>query len=152
MDAKFVNLFRFTNYKFSTKSPGRLSTLYFQDVQGIKGRWRRDHPGGEQLVYQGKCLRFFLSSGATEFFDPESALSTWMNIKDGLIPAGYSGHWKAGYHVWEMSAPSADISHGSGGKIMAHDPAAALAISGLSDQSFGGSYVDWTQMEGITAI
>jgi hypothetical protein len=49
------------NYRFSTNEPGRPSTLYFEDMVGRRGRYRRGHAQGSELIFQGHCHRIFVS-------------------------------------------------------------------------------------------
>lgn len=56
-----LNLFNLGNYKFSSQAAGRPSTFYFSDLVGNRGRFRRAHPLGPELVFQGRCKRIFIS-------------------------------------------------------------------------------------------
>src|SRR5262249_14769525 len=58
---RVMSLFTRANYKFSTHEPGRSSTFYFSDLTGNRGRFRRQHSRGPELVFQGRCKRIFVN-------------------------------------------------------------------------------------------
>jgi len=120
MKEEFIALFTRENYKFSTKAGARLSSFYFQDNKGNQGRYRREHPDGELLVYQGRSLRLFAAPNKVKQGFNEHQIYT--DINDGVKQhAGFSLVPVTGYHVWEFRPPNIP-GHGSGGTVLAEDP------------------------------
>jgi len=142
---KYLELFKFTNYKFSTKRDGQASSLYFQDIQGNQGRWRREHRDGELLVYQGKSLRLFINPLGMDGFDPDESLTIWKDKRDRI---GNHPHYSAapceGWHVVELVPPNFLMGHGSGGGVLLRDQTAGAAGFDLLGDYSNDQVSDWT--------
>jgi hypothetical protein len=85
---RVMGLFTLANYKFSTNEPGRPSTFYFQDMIGLRGRYRRGHgqAPGTQVIFQGRCKRLFVSP---PFKGQLESLTTGGVFEDNLTRATY---------------------------------------------------------------
>ena len=141
--AEYGTLFQKSNYKFSTKDPGRLSSFYFEDRHGNQGRWRREHPRGELLVYQGQTIRFFTES--PEDFNPDMVELVWRTAKIGHFDhEHYSRVPKNGWHVVEIARQPDTIGHCSGGTVVLAD--SDLASGSLPTDTYGGDISDWREM------
>mgnify|MGYP000529977629 CR=1 FL=1 len=151
LDQKSTDLFQPHHYQFSTLEAGgtRLSSLYFQDAKGVQGRWRRQHPTGELLVYQGKSLRLFIRPDKKNTFvdemedDDNFARKLWMDLRDGLPIDGYSAAPITGYHVIELVPPAYFVGHSSSGTVLLNDPTAGNA-SYIALANYTGTIIDWT--------
>lgn len=155
---KFAQLYEPQNYKFSTIEHGgaRLSSFYFQDPFGNQGRWRREHPDGTLITYQGQGLRLFISD--RDDFDEDECLDIVGYLQDNPlvagIPAGMNGaqHYSRvpvnGWHVIEIvpaAVAAATIGHCSSGTVSLHDPAATVpGRRGINLFDIQG-VSDWTQ-------
>lgn len=143
----YSDLFVYNNYRFSTSESGRLTSLYFEDAQGNQGRWRREHPLGELLIWQGKSIRLFINPRQTSQFRPDTALRIYHDIRDGIgnYP-NYSVRPKEQWHVIEMCPPTFYVRHSSSGRILRIDPTAGAAdYAGLAN--YTGAIADWTLPE-----
>ena len=146
MNQLFRNLFTRTNYKFSTTENGRLSSFYFQDSNGVQGRYRREHRDGEAVIYQGHSMRLFVLD--TSAFNQNEVRKIYDELIDGFQPAGYSLIPQDGYHVVEFMHP-AKILHLSSGTVIRYDPD-ALAFNFDLLQAYQGNDSDWTLMPAPT--
>jgi len=163
---RLLGWFSQANYKFSTNEPGRPSTLYFQDVVGARGRYRRGHGLGSELIFQGRCKRLFVSpdlkrqlgalSGAGyvdgDDFDRTSYgkfMTKLTDIQDILErgsrdAVNYNGRAStrqtASWHIFDTNEESA---HCSSGTVMGADPAAAGLLGGAGLATYTGKYSIW---------
>jgi hypothetical protein len=157
-------LFVQAHYRFSTNEAGRPSTLYFQDMYGNRGRFRRGHRQGEQLIFQGRCRRFFLSpmlKGQVEamttggVFEDNLDRNTYGKYMEKLVgvlqvlEAGdhqgtYRGraslHPQVGWHVFDTNGNDA---HCSAGIVMTADPAALAVFNGAGLGGYNGDWSIW---------
>ena len=135
-------LYSFANYSFSTQEEGRVTSLYFEDMLGNQGRWRREHPGGPLLVYQGKSRRLFVSPTELRNYrsDTEASLhqqdatpfghranGDYQVLRAGKSITGISLTASAGWHVLELCPPLYYARHGSSGRVTLTDPTAGAA-------------------------
>ena len=152
-------------YKFSTNEPGRPSTLYFQDGVGARGRFRRGHGLGSQLIFQGRCKRIFVSpdlkrllgtlSGAGLDGDDFNAVSygkfmAKLSEIQGVLERGggpgglYEGRASLrvvpGWHVFDNDGES---GHCSSGTVMGADATAAAVLAGAGLTVYAGAYSIW---------
>jgi hypothetical protein len=167
---KFIQLFVQANYKFSSVDPTRpLTTLYFTDLQGNHGRYRRAHGGGAVLVYQGRCGRLFVSpnfmqevSAAAEL-EVELRTADW-DVMDNVLPhlcsrlakiyeqvridpAAFAGKAsltpKTGWHLFDWKLDR-ETAHGSNGVVLLADPQTAAYFQANPNlNGYAGVCVDW---------
>lgn len=144
VDARRSALFTKNNYKFSTKRGDRLSSFYFQDSRGNKGRLRRQHRDGPLVVYQGLSLWLFISPTAMDTFNPSKVRQyyTAQNRRE----QGFSLAPVEGWNVVEIIPPST-FAHGSSGSVIRDDPA-------ITEFDFAAFHLDdnweessWTESE-----
>jgi hypothetical protein len=160
MDAEAARqFFTWNNYRFSTSEKARLTSLYFEDVQGNQGRWRREHRDGPLLVYQGKSWRLFIDPEeiSNYAFGLEAdnlrlaadqrppfnnrAKGDYLVLTKGTQVRGISRRPVEGWHVLELCPPTYYPRHGSGGTVLLNDPSAGAADwNSIGDQQI----VDWT--------
>lgn len=100
-----LNLFVATNYKFSTKQPGRSSTWYFSDPQQNYGRFRREHPQGPELVYQGRCSRMFISPILQKEYGEVAEAIVAQKIQEHFSPQVAASSAKAASALVNQSMP-----------------------------------------------
>jgi hypothetical protein len=86
-----MGLFVQANYQFSSSAPGRPSTFYFEDQQGNRGRFRRQHAKGPELAHQGACTRVFISPAL------ELRLSTMAELVSGRPFSDGAGRF-----IWDV--------------------------------------------------
>lgn len=141
---KYSDLFAYSNYRFSTEEKGRQSSLYFEDAQGNQGRWRRQHPDGELLIWQGQSRRIYMHRKGMPFHADNKMLKIYRDIQFVLrSDQNYSAVPRKHWHVIEMCPPSFYVRHRSSGRILLEDPTAGAAdYAGIAN--YDGALVDWT--------
>ena len=148
-------LFVQSNHQFSTSENGRLTSLYFEDMDGNQGRWRREHPGGECLFFQGKSRRLFMDSDELRNYMGD------LEVHDWRTPQKFGGRARGdynvlclgkdirnlslcpfeGWHVLELCPPQYYARHGSSGTVLLNDNSAvAAAYNSIGDIM----HVDWS--------
>lgn len=159
LPGKFSYLYQPVNYKFSTIERGgaRLTSFYYEDALGNQGRWRREHPDGTLITFQGQGFRLFIDSPIN--FDEDDCLDIIDHLRAHPEIAGipgdlsgapyYSRTPRTGWHVIEATPAAVKartIGHTSSGTVTLHDPAATLA-GRMGIHLFDIETVsDWTQM------
>jgi hypothetical protein len=158
LPSKFAQLYQPLNYLFSTIEAGgaRLSSFYYQDHLGNQGRWRREHPDGTLITFQGQGFRLFVDSPAN--YDEDECLDIIDRLRANPATAGIPGNLagaahfsrapQAGWHVIEATPAAVaarTIGHRSSGTVSLHDPAATMA-GRMGINLFDIENVsDWTQ-------
>jgi hypothetical protein len=158
LPAHIQSLYQPVYYQFSTIERGgtRLSSFYYQDLLGNQGRWRREHPDGTLITFQGRGFRLFVDS--PDNYDEYECLDiidflrrnpTTQDVPDHLDGAAhYSRTPKAQWHVIEAlpeNVVARTIGHRSSGTVSLLDPAATIA-GRMGINLFDIENVsDWTQ-------
>jgi hypothetical protein len=158
------NFFVQANYRFSTNEQGRPSTLYFQDGAGNRGRYRRGHAQGEQLIHQGgQCDRIFISptlkaqssAFARGVFEQDWDNATYGAFMDRLsainavVQAGdpnrvYAGRASLNMHVgWHAFETDGNLVHCSAGTVMVADNTIAACFQGAGLNAYAGAWMVW---------
>ncbi|QQS13393.1 MAG: hypothetical protein IPK81_03855 [Rhodospirillales bacterium] len=159
LHGKFAQLYQPQNYRFSTIEAGgaRLSSFYYQDALGNQGRWRREHPQGTLITYQGQGFRLFVDG--PDNYDEDECLDIIDHLRANPGVAGIPGHLpgaahysrapQAGWHVIEATPAAVaarTVGHRSSGTVSLHDAAASMA-GRMGINLFDIETVsDWTQM------
>jgi hypothetical protein len=130
------------NHRFSTHDGSRPTTLYFQDMFGNRGRYRRGHAQGEQLIYQGRCRRLFVSPTTRD--DVDSITASWAQFMAelvrilGIVEAGnpnpFTGeaslHMQPDWHVFDTNGIDFHLSKGT---VVTADNTTAAAWGALAN-------------------
>jgi hypothetical protein len=159
-----MGLFTQANYKFSSHAPPRPSTFYFSDAVGNRGRFRRQHAQGPELVFQGRCRRIFISPELEAKITVLADLSTgddnaFNEVRYGKIAAIHpmlaKGDPDAIYRDraslmlrdgWRLFDSNGILVHFSAGQILRPDPAAAqffLDGGAAALANYNGAWAIW---------
>ncbi|MFZ1830366.1 MAG: hypothetical protein WAW42_16735 [Candidatus Competibacteraceae bacterium] len=159
-----MSLFTRANYKFSSLVSGRSSTFYFSDPVGNRGRYRRQHQRGPELVFQGRCKRIFISP---ELEAKISVLAELVTASDNDVAFNTTRYEKitAIYPILQRGDPSGIyrerasltpkagwrlfdtndvLVHFSAGQILLNDNDAATFFAQNGDAVLSGYSGPWT--------
>jgi hypothetical protein len=163
--ASIMSLFTRANYKFSSKAPNRPSTFYFNDLAGNRGRYRRLHPRGPELVFQGRCNRVFISpeleakmtvlAELTNRDDDDAFNEARYGKSAAIHPVLERGDPDRIYHYraslipkpgWRLFDTNNELVHFSAGEIRLHDPEATIFFAQNGDavlSAYSGPWAIW---------
>lgn len=162
-----MSLFTRMNYKFSSSVPGRSSTFYFSDPVGNRGRYRRQHQHGPELIFQGRCKRMFILPEMVDIISDRAeknapskndvALYNTFRYKEiaEIYPILQQGDPSGIYRElaslipkdgWQLFDTNDDLVHLSAGQILLNDPAATTFFAQNGDavlKEYSGPWTIW---------